>query len=1056
MERVTYWFGRLKGVLWQQRWLVGFLLLLLVLRAAAPLALRPFLAAQASAALNGRVEIGDLDLWLLRGAVALNNVAVFPESPEAPAVVAWKRFYVRLQWTGLLKQSLHFSNISVDSPYLGLDRLENGDLNLLALVDLGSEETPEPSAAEGSDGWTVDIDRLAIDGGRVVFRDFKVGNPQSLGIEIERVKLERISLSPKPHGEPAHVELTARIDGVPFLLDASVGRRNGGFDLRAKIESKGLILRPARFYIPGTGWSELQGLLDVSLNYRLETDTHNELRGRLALRDLMIEVPGLDRPALRWRSLAAELDQIDLLARRATLKSVDLDGASLVLRLQESPILPLMPAQFFQTAATVELDVSSAEPSPQEGLPTAESEEAKTAMPAPGPDVEDASGGTQEAPWRWAISHLSLNDAHLILLGKSETLDIGLQAVAQNLTGENGDGFPFQIKAQEGDASLTSEGTLRLQPIGFQGVVGWDLSLPRLLSVAEVETARLIQMGRTRGELEIFAGLPAPATPSQIAEPPHTPASAEAPEPSEVLKESANSRALLPGTVRLQGRLEVSGLSASGDNPDEFFAGWNRIDVGIGEILLPGLLPGLGETESQEPIVLRFDRIHLVKPLLQLTRTADGFFLPLSVDCESRSESALEAGSSREKAGSATVSGSPGEGEASADTKRAGVEVAVAELEVEDGELIMVDRSIEPVFRGQLSAITLKGRTLMWPDLQVADLSLEVKDPKGRPVRVTGKVETGNVRLKVSGNRLALSPFNPYVSKYAGYTISKGQASLTSSIGLQGDRYSTKNKLVLHNFNLKGKEGEHLFREQFGLPLSLALALMRDVRGNITLDLPVAGDASGAKVGLLATIGGVLRRAILNAVTSPLKMIGAVIMRGDKVEEFYPEPILFPAGQTVLASEATAQVEKLAALLNRHPALIAELKGSVGLADLRWLREQDLLAELQKSNGQAVSDEGSSELSPQEVIRGYLEAHAAGKPVKLPEAEQAMLKRLLSAKEISPQRLADLASQRASRVREILQQDHSVPAGQIELKPITGDLTGGAPAVLTSFATSSS
>jgi hypothetical protein len=72
MNRMSSW--RSRAWRWR-RWLV-VLVVLAIVRVALPEILRRVLISQASQALRTRVEVGDVDLSLLRGGVALEDVAI--------------------------------------------------------------------------------------------------------------------------------------------------------------------------------------------------------------------------------------------------------------------------------------------------------------------------------------------------------------------------------------------------------------------------------------------------------------------------------------------------------------------------------------------------------------------------------------------------------------------------------------------------------------------------------------------------------------------------------------------------------------------------------------------------------------------------------------------------------------------------------------------------------------------------------------------------------------------------------------------------------------------
>src|SRR5439155_6113700 len=113
----------------RRRWLVA-LAILVVLRAALPAGLRVLLASQAGKLLRARVEIGDVDLALLRGAIALKDVVVRPgatapsSGPDSgPPLVAWKRFAVNVAWLPLFRKTVELESVELDEPRLALDRL---------------------------------------------------------------------------------------------------------------------------------------------------------------------------------------------------------------------------------------------------------------------------------------------------------------------------------------------------------------------------------------------------------------------------------------------------------------------------------------------------------------------------------------------------------------------------------------------------------------------------------------------------------------------------------------------------------------------------------------------------------------------------------------------------------------------------------------------------------------------------------------------------------------------------------------------------------------------
>lgn len=104
---------------------LGLLALAVAVRVALPPVLRRVIVSQANAALAGRLEVGDVDLWLVLGGAALKDVALRAENaaPTDPPVLAFHRFYVRVGWLPLLRRTLRVKDFALDGLAVYVDRL---------------------------------------------------------------------------------------------------------------------------------------------------------------------------------------------------------------------------------------------------------------------------------------------------------------------------------------------------------------------------------------------------------------------------------------------------------------------------------------------------------------------------------------------------------------------------------------------------------------------------------------------------------------------------------------------------------------------------------------------------------------------------------------------------------------------------------------------------------------------------------------------------------------------------------------------------------------------
>jgi len=357
----------------------------------------------------------------------------------------------------------------------------------------------------------------------------------------------------------------------------------------------------------------------------------------------------------------------------------------------------------------------------------------------------------------------------------------------------------------------------------------------------------------------------------------------------------------------------------------------------------------------------------------------------------------------------------------------------------------VTDKAVKPVYRSQLDPVDLEAKDVRWPGPFARDVKLVAKGLEGATFTVTGNVAPTGSALVAKLQGLPLAPFNPYASA-SGYGVGGGTAQLDSKIKLGPGSYDTDSKLVLHGLEVTGSEGDSLFAAQFGMPLSLALSLMTDLQGNIVLDLPVAGDASGMKLGLGTIIGNALARAILNAVTSPLKLIGAVANIGDKPASLAPQPLVFAPGRAVLAEGEDAKLEQVTKLLAASPALAIHLRGETSDEDRRWLQEQALRAQLEEESGVLGSIRHLGERAERKSVLAVLNERAEGKPAEVPEEHEAWFEENVKAQTVSDAALADLAAARAKTIQDTIVGD-GIALERVPIESATPDDLAARPVV---------
>ena len=1267
------------------RWWLIALAILLVIRAALPEILRRVIVAQASEALNARVDVGDVDLRLWRGGVALEDVAVREKgaadppppvareegAPPPPAfdehspLIGFKRFAVELRYLPLFSKIIQLREIVLDGPRVALDRLADGDLNVMALVpkqsvavEAGASPTPvaTPAVEDEGGGWAFALDKFDLTDGRIRFRDLALEDSEPVELGIDRIAVNEIALTPAVYGKPAAIAVKLGVDEGVVDVVANLTLNGSEVHVTTEVDAHRLPLRRARLYVPNVGWSDLRGELDLDLTYELEEAKTNALSGTLGLRDVSVAVPSLeDVEAVKWKSLTVDLERIDLLAQRAAVREVALDGALVSVRVEVDEPLPILSRKKSRRPKATASPAAGAEPpSPtptstgDAAAPTETPPPTDTATPRATPtDTPTVAASPPEAeppaeptppspPWQWALAKLAITNSTVRVLSDQPKLDIGVNLAAAALSGTAGDVAHLTLDLAIESGTVKLDGDLRIADTpAFGGTLKIaDLALPPLVAISGALPPEAFPSGTLRSDLAIAAGLPpaaggdAPADQlrlsgtlgvaalqlappqapgltvgledvalqlTQVAVPGVIPPGQKAPpgaaidlaavltltapavarsgeQPLSVGAQSvvldvpglavpASLAALAPGDgvpivsgglglelaeprvsmdgdalavqaqriglkvtdaqlpvlppppkpaadapaagvtppaapvaglepppaapiaappARLGLALELAAAKVTTAQGKELDAGAETIAVTLTDVVVPGFVAGAPPAPSAEPLQAKADvrltqarvargdgkefavsaksisvpvqslslpgvpggtppgaapqplraalgEVRLEGPAIRITRTKDGIILPAA---------AAPAAAASPAAASPTVAPTPATTPAGEPSPAASqpLEVQVAALRILRGGFEITDRAVEPPFSTRFAPIEVEARNIRLPGPTVKPLSVDITSVEQGKITVRGNLSPDDSSLTLKVDELALAPFNPYATTYSPYGIADGALTIETRADAHDGKFVVKNDIRLHQFDLSGVEGDSLFEQNFGIPLSLALALLRDVQGNIDLAVPLQMDSAGnAQVDVMAVVRSALRQAITGAVTSPLKMLGAVA--GGKGAPVAPSPIAFRVGRAEPTGAGTESAERLAAFLATRPAMGVQLASAATPDDARWLHEQALLATWEDEGVFARSMAFVLERGPRQRIRDYLQARIADQKPELSAEDAAQLDEWLA--DVPPPTEAQLAALGEARVAaaQTILRDKGLDAARVTVGP---------------------
>src|SRR5262249_38684932 len=156
-------------------------------------------------------------------------------------------------------------------------------------------------------------------------------------------------------------------------------------------------------------------------------------------------------------------------------------------------------------------------------------------------------------------------------------------------------------------------------------------------------------------------------------------------------------------------------------------------------------------------------------------------------------------------------------------------------------------------------------------------------------------------------------PMGGYSGKYAGYLIRKGRLSVDLKYDIQQRELKAENNILVDQFTFGDKTDSP---DALKLPVKLAVAILKDVNGQIKLDVPVTGRIDDPKFSYWPAVWHVLGGLFTKIFTAPFAMLGSMFGGGgDELgwQEFAP-------GSSELQSNETKKLDVLIKAMTERPA----------------------------------------------------------------------------------------------------------------------------------------
>lgn len=303
---------------------------------------------------------------------------------------------------------------------------------------------------------------------------------------------------------------------------------------------------------------------------------------------------------------------------------------------------------------------------------------------------------------------------------------------------------------------------------------------------------------------------------------------------------------------------------------------------------------------------------------------------------------------------------------AKTEVEKAAPEITIGSVRIQDARVEFADASHQPAFGIGIYDLTGTVSGLSSQSWSRADVSLEGRIDKYSPVKISGQINPlssdvySDVDLLVQNVELPV--FTPYSGKYVGRSIQAGKLSLDLQYKLSERVLIGENKVFFNQFTFGNSvESPHATT----LPVNLAVALLKDMDGNIDIDLPVRGNLDDPDFSYGGLILDAVTNLIQSAATSPFNALaGLTGMDGETLSH-----IAFVYGSSELTEGETVKLDALANALAARPDLRLKIAGVAQRElDRRALAEKELRAQMQ------LEEISTEEEYDKRILTAYREA----------------------------------------------------------------------------------
>jgi hypothetical protein len=269
----------------------------------------------------------------------------------------------------------------------------------------------------------------------------------------------------------------------------------------------------------------------------------------------------------------------------------------------------------------------------------------------------------------------------------------------------------------------------------------------------------------------------------------------------------------------------------------------------------------------------------------------------------------------------------------------------------------------------------------------------------------------------------------PYSAEFAGYSIDKGILDVDVRYRIQDGRLVGDHRVIAKELTLgpkvEGAKGP-------GLPVRLAITLLKDKDGKIDLEVPIEGTIDSPEFNYRSVFWQAVKTILANVAKAPFRAIGHLF--GADQEDL--ELVGFASGHSDLPAPEQEKLAKLGAELSHKAEISLEIEGRFDpVTDVGAIRRSRLDARIDaKREGAANPETILDGLYSETFSRERLEAERQKYPKEAAaDLYDALRSQLLAAEEVQDSVLNDLARARGLAIVAALTAPGGLDASRVKL-----------------------